>query len=552
MKTAVVYRRVSTREQGEYGYSLQAQQTDITAYALAAGYQVVDDISDDESGMILNRPGLNRIRELLHAGRADVLIAHDSDRLSRNPVDYITLRDELARLGVELHYSQRGRVGIGTFGGDLVEDFYGRFAHEWRRKLLENTRNGKRTAAQSGRVIVAKRPPYGYRLDAGRLVIFEPEAVIVRLIFRLYVIDGNSISEIADELTRRNEPTFADLNIHTISGKKAPRGAWSRTSIRQIIKCETYAGVWYWGKQRYVKNEAGKRQQVYAPRDEWIAVEVPAIIDRATWEIAQQKLVINRQMSRRNQKHEYLLARRLTCGECGLPIYAHYQGKFAYYHCSRRKQDHPGPGECHLPYARIAVVDTVIWQSVKRLISDPDYFTRLANKSLAKQEAAQPARLDRLTGVRGKIEQKRRELDKLLRMFLESASDDRADFDRTRNELKAEIAELQQEESRLAREAADLDRKRSSILELNATLRDFQASLRHDDEPFAVRLGWVDSLDVRAVLEATPTGHLAHVTCTPLGLLQIDFDVPIDNSFAQRYNGNWYINLPLELGVNQT
>jgi DNA invertase Pin-like site-specific DNA recombinase len=130
---------------------------------------------------------LTAARQWLKAGKADCLICFDSDRLSREPVHYMILRDELKDLGIELHYSKRGRIDLNDFGAMVGEDIFGRFAYEWKRKLIQLTRDGRREKVLSGNVVIHAHPPYGYALatvDGLQMLVIEPgPAEIVRSVF---------------------------------------------------------------------------------------------------------------------------------------------------------------------------------------------------------------------------------------------------------------------------------------------------------------------------------------------------------------------------------
>ncbi len=55
--------------------------------------------------------------------------------------------------------------------------------------------------------------------------------------------------------------------------------------------------------------------RVTRPREEWIPIEVPAIIDQETWEQAREQLRRNKERApRNNKKHDYLLKGLLVCG----------------------------------------------------------------------------------------------------------------------------------------------------------------------------------------------------------------------------------------------
>ena len=65
----ILYARVSTKEQAEEGYSLEQQLEALSEYADEQGYEVVDVARDPGySGAKLERPGLDRVRDLVAAG----------------------------------------------------------------------------------------------------------------------------------------------------------------------------------------------------------------------------------------------------------------------------------------------------------------------------------------------------------------------------------------------------------------------------------------------------------------------------------------------------
>jgi site-specific DNA recombinase len=65
-RRAVLYARVSTDEQAKSGYSLAQQVEALQAYAAREGYEVLAEVSDPgQSGASLERPGMDRIRELV-------------------------------------------------------------------------------------------------------------------------------------------------------------------------------------------------------------------------------------------------------------------------------------------------------------------------------------------------------------------------------------------------------------------------------------------------------------------------------------------------------
>ena len=75
-RRAVLYARVSTQEQADKGYSLAQQIEALRAYAAQEGYEVLEEVSDPgQSGASLERPGMDRVRDLVTGGGVTVVLA---------------------------------------------------------------------------------------------------------------------------------------------------------------------------------------------------------------------------------------------------------------------------------------------------------------------------------------------------------------------------------------------------------------------------------------------------------------------------------------------
>src|SRR5918994_419268 len=81
---AILYARVSTDEQARSGYSLAQQLEALREYAAREGYEVLEEVQDPgQSGASLERPGMDRMRDLVAAGSVYVVLAQDRDRIAR-------------------------------------------------------------------------------------------------------------------------------------------------------------------------------------------------------------------------------------------------------------------------------------------------------------------------------------------------------------------------------------------------------------------------------------------------------------------------------------
>ncbi len=91
MVRAILYARVSTDDQVKM-YSLKQQLEALREYCRSNGIEVTEEIVDEGvSGAYLERPGLDRIRDLVESGGVDLVLAQDRDRFSREPAYFFLL-----------------------------------------------------------------------------------------------------------------------------------------------------------------------------------------------------------------------------------------------------------------------------------------------------------------------------------------------------------------------------------------------------------------------------------------------------------------------------
>lgn len=254
VERAIIYARVSTDEQAESGTSIDNQVEKSLAYAAALNMNVVAIFKEDYSGKPLDRPELNKVRDMLRAGQADNLIVYKTNRLDRSEwgVNLMLLLQELKLLGVSLHYSQdRRRIDLTNPIEALMQSISGWQAGEDHRETVSKLREGRFKRAKDGYVIPHGHAPYGYNPVKENkrwyFEIVEAEAVTVHLIFQWYVVGDETgktltLGKIADKLN--------EMGLLTRNGK-----IWRPATIQAVLANETYCGLWRYGKRT---NSSGK------------------------------------------------------------------------------------------------------------------------------------------------------------------------------------------------------------------------------------------------------------------------------------------------------
>src|SRR3712207_3360892 len=227
-KRAILYARVSTDEQARSGYSLAQQLEALREYAAHAGYEILEEVADPgQSGASLERPGMDRVRDLVAAGSVSVVLAQDRDRFSREPAYTYLLKREFEEYGTRLR-SLNDR-GDDSPEGQLTDGILDQLAKFERAKTAERTRRGRLRKAREGKVVAGRSPRYGFKLNATRdgYEVDEEKMRIVRRIFR-EVAEGTTLRAIGLALEREGVPT--------------PRGArfWDRGFYRRCVLDDVY------------------------------------------------------------------------------------------------------------------------------------------------------------------------------------------------------------------------------------------------------------------------------------------------------------------------
>jgi site-specific DNA recombinase len=387
-KRAILYCRVSSDEQAKHGNGLDRQLPDCRQYADRNGFDVVATFLEDYTGAvpIEQRPEGKKAYSMLASNEADALIVHRMDRLVRPPeegdeIEILILARSLAKLGKEIHTCNRGKIGTSVMEM-IIALLDGKSAGDERRTMIERTSRGRYSAARKGKIVGHGQPPYGYRFQDERLVVYEPEAKIVRIMFSWYVAGDESGRKLTGHAIARR---LSETQVPTPQpARKRTREItmWHGRTVLAILGNETYVGTWRYGKKMY----SGGKQIGRKPLSEQVAVAVPAIIDHGVWIAAQEQRDYNKRMAQRHCQREYLLRGMVRCGHCGFVVTGDHCADRLYYRCSRHASRFAGLEErCPQKFIRTAILDTVVWNYILELWDDKDKFERQLKDAQRKQ-----------------------------------------------------------------------------------------------------------------------------------------------------------------------
>jgi len=512
---AAIYCRVSTEDQEREGTSLQSQLEACLRKAHELGYEAPEELTilETYSGLTLDRPKLGQLRQWVRDNEVEAVIAYTLDRLSRDPVHFIILQEELERAGVELILVTE-TVDSSDLG-KLITYIKGYAAKLEVEKIRERTVRGLKERAKSGKFPSGRRARlYGYTYLPGKNVgegvryINEAEARWVRQIFEWYVNEGLGKASIVYKLR--------SLGVPTPSGK----GLWHASEVWKILKNRAYIGETYVfteargePKTRLAKGfRTRKTSRVTRPREEWVELPnaTPLIVDKELFEAAQAQLKRNKERAKRNTKHQYLLSGHIRCSRCnrtysGYARSLKWSGEYhlkRYYRCLGRLQM-VSPIRCGNRNLPADKVESLIWKEIEGLLSQPQLVlselerkrTEVGGKNLVEHE---------LEEVNRRLKALDREQEQLLQWALkgfpeETVIRENEKFNRQRAELKERRAELETRIDRAKQAEVDIAGIERFCELVRQNLRDFT----FEDKRLvleALRLEvWVDGDTLRVV-----------------------------------------------------
>jgi site-specific DNA recombinase len=378
---AAIDARVSTDKQGR-DQTVDSQLDALRRWATAHGHEVKNDhvyIDEGYSGARLDRPALDRLRDAAREGEFDVIGVYSPDRLARRYAYQILLLEEFRKAACTVEFIERP---ISDDPHDqLLLQIQGAIAEDERAVLAERFRRGKLQKARAGQW-GAGRAPDGYRYVPkrdgvpGHLEINEAEAAVVRMLYRWLIDERMTVRQILKRLA---------------AGPWRPRNGkrlWSNSVVHRILSDPLSTGTAYANRHMFVvprkPRSTGPRAGLPTcrkprPREEWVPIPVPALIDESTHQHASDQLARNSVLSfRNNTRNDYLLRCLLTCRTCGLAMFgittsgAGRRKRYRYYTC-HGKDTVARDRACRCPQARTKVeeLDTAVWDHVKRLLHDP-------------------------------------------------------------------------------------------------------------------------------------------------------------------------------------
>lgn len=335
MDKALIYARVSSKDQEAEGFSIPAQLKFLQEYASKNKYIIAREFIDAETAKKAGRKQFNRMLTCLKEDSSiKYILVEKTDRLLRNIKDYALVDEIIEQSDLSIHLvkenvvlskeSRSNEKFIFGIKALMAKNYSDNLSEEVKKGMLEK-------AAQGTYPSIA---PYGYlntKIDGKKVIVIDPEtAPFIKKIFELYATGSYSL------LTLRKK-MLADGMIYK-NGKN-----FYTSKVEHILKNEFYIGAFFWRGKKYEN-----------------ASHEP-IVSKELFQQVQTKL--KNPYKSKSRKGLFPYTNLMKCGICGCTLTAEIKKeKYIYYRCTGYK------GNCKQPYLRQEVVESTFEDVLDSLI----------------------------------------------------------------------------------------------------------------------------------------------------------------------------------------
>jgi DNA invertase Pin-like site-specific DNA recombinase len=378
LSRAVLYTRVSSKDQEAEGFSIPAQQRLLREYAASNGITIAQEFMDVETARRSGREGFGQMLAFLrkHERTCRTILVEKTDRLYRNIKDYATV-DEL---GLTIHFVKENVV-IGPDSRSAEQFMHGikvLMARNYSQNLGEETLKGMTEKARAG--IYPSFAPVGYQNVDGpngkRIIVPHPdEAPIIAELFAQFATGNYSIKTLA--LRAREQGTM-------LRGRKL-----YVSLLHQILRKRIYTGSFDFNGATYQGN--------YEP-----------LITADLWDRVQRILDERKEHQTKGVRRGFPFTGLISCGHCGLRLVAELKkGRYVYYHCTGHR------GKCPEPYTRQEALIDEFAGTLGELVVPKEVLEWLAKEVTSSDQTQQAAQATAIKRYEGDLARLRHRLNVL-------------------------------------------------------------------------------------------------------------------------------------------
>ena len=341
---AIIYTRVSSKEQETNGFSIPAQTKCLKEYAENKNFEIIQEFSESTSAKESGRFEFERMLKFLKKNKTvKNLLVEKNDRLLRNETDFAKIVQLAKSTDINIHLVKDNAI---LNKSSMPDDFFmftiqSAMSARYSRNLSNEVKKGMREKAEQG--YWPNKPPYGYTKkynDKNNLIIEKKEAEYVKTAYELYATGNHSLQSVINELYNRG--IFY----------KPHRPKAEKNQLYKLLKNPLYKGLFLYDGVMY----QGKQ---------------PPIVSNALYDAVQKSF--ERENKPKVASVNLLYGGLMHCGDCGCTIVGEIKkNKYIYYHCNFGK----GKDKCSqstLKWVKQKEIDQQILGAIKNIQITPEH-----------------------------------------------------------------------------------------------------------------------------------------------------------------------------------
>lgn len=324
MNKAIIYARVSSKDQENEGFSIPAQIKLLKEYAIKNDLVIVEIFTDVETAKRAGRTQFNKSLTFLEQNKTVMhVLVEKTDRLLRNITDYALIDSLMEYSKVKIHLVKENVI-LSCDSRSNEKFIFGikaLMAKNYVDNLSEEVKKGMTEKAAQG--IYPSLAPYGYinvKEGARSIIKINPDtAPFVKKMFELYATGSYSLPKLRKKILEEGIIYRNGKNFYT-------------SNVELILKNEFYTGVFFWKGKKYEN-----------------ASHEP-IITKDLFHMVQKML--KRPYKNKSKKGLFPYSNLIRCGVCGCSLTAQIQKeKYIYYNCTGYK------GNCKQVYLKQETIE---------------------------------------------------------------------------------------------------------------------------------------------------------------------------------------------------
>lgn len=437
---AVLFARVSTRDQAEEGYSLPAQEKLLKEYALKNDLLVRKKFSVPESARGKQERKLfnELVGYVYEHPEVKVVVCEKVDRITRNLKDAVKLNDWLnedeerqihfVKQNLVIHKNSRSHE-------KFQWDIYLALARQYSNNLSEETKKGLYEKAEQGWYPGNKKRGYKTIGDAGHKIWMidseSPDSRFIPKAFELYASQNFTVRKISKELFNQGWMTEDGRPI-------------SPSEIHRVLRDCFYCGEFVYGGKHY--KDANH----------------PPLVTKELFCLVQE-LIERKVKAGKYFKHTFLFGGGLiVCGECNRTVTGEVQKGHHYYHCTRHNNN------CsQRRYLREELIEDQVLEILNGFVIKNKRLLEWVRKAL--KESHQDEK-EYHSSVMEDLEKERRRVERRLDLLYDERIDGKIDkgfYERKRDQYEEQLERISEAISKHTKANIDYKRLGINIFELS-------------------------------------------------------------------------------------